>query len=605
MNDRFKKAPGATIVPDAPLTPEVYGLRGLDERWVDVPTRADANAGFVPEAPRDGGTYGRNGRDGRWQPVEGGAVWIGPAPPAAPVQGTLWWCDDPDGSLFIFFDGQWVPASPSGGSGIDPNLFMLKAGDTMTGSLSITGNSRLLIQSIFGPGPLGAGTIRLEGGQTTTIQFADPAGMRWQLIEQHYDTFEDLVLIRGAFPGTISMIASWADGHIALRQPSTITGDPIGPDDLARKAYVDNAAAVHGDKVDRGGDTMTGNLRVTNPAESGTTSVEIRNRLGNPEIALATSGGAAANILFNFGGGVGWGVSVEENVFHVYHQDATGQAIPFAIERDNHVEMIQPRTVSGDPVDPNDLARKAYVDQLVTAAPAIIGAIDASTGICRFTTSTGPVPPPDSVNPGAYLICDNAGTIPDGPAAGTMMVRGDWLYSDGISAWHDLNVGSEGAATTAGEVAVIPPVFGQPNVQAALAIAENRVAALEANVPRGWNTPNGTAGVAVRSARWRAEPGGVVRWDGCFQLTNFTVSTSYQNVFASGAPIVPGGDGRAFIVAATQAGEAYSFLLRFMGSTAQLRILDGQSYAFVSGTNMLVYLDGVTYLSTSTRDLRR
>jgi hypothetical protein len=118
VNERFKKgAPGATIVPDAPLTPEVYGLRGLDERWIDVPPRADVNAGFVPEAPRDGGTYGRNGRDGRWQPVEGGAVWIGPAPPAAPVQGTLWWCDDPDGSLFIFFDGQWVPASPSGGGG--------------------------------------------------------------------------------------------------------------------------------------------------------------------------------------------------------------------------------------------------------------------------------------------------------------------------------------------------------------------------------------------------------------------------------------------------------------------------------------------------------
>jgi hypothetical protein len=589
-------------IPDDPAT--VFGKRGHDGRWLGVPTREDANQSFVCEAPRDGGVYGRNGRAGLWQPVAGGAVWIGPAPPAAPVQGTLWWCDDPDGSLFIFFDGQWVPASPSGGGGIDPADFVSSAGGTMTGSLSITGNSRLLIQSIFGPGPLGAGTIRLEGGQTTTIQFADPAGMRWQLIESHYDTNEDLILIRGAFPGTISMIASWADGHIALRQPSTMTGDPIGPDDLTRKSYVDNAAAVHGDKVDRGGDTMTGDLRVTNPAESGATSVEIRNRLGNPEIALATSGGAASNIIFNYGG-VGWGISVEEALFHIYHSETTGQSvIPFSIERDNHIEMIQPRTVSGDPVDPNDLTRKAYVDQLVTAAPAIIGAIDASTGICRFTTSTGPLPPADSVNPGAYVICDVAGTIPDGPAAGTAMVRGDWLYSDGVSAWHDLNVGSEGAATTAGEVAVIPPVFGQPNVQAALAIAETRVTALEANVARGWNTPNTGFGVAIRSARWRAEPGGIVRWDGCFQLTNFTVSTSYQDVFATGAPVVPGGDGRAFIVPATQFGEAYSFLMRFTGSTAQLRILDGQSYAFVSGTNMLVYLDGVTYLSTST-DVRR
>jgi hypothetical protein len=186
------------------------------------------------------------------------------------------------------------------------------------------------------------------------------------------------------------------------------------------------------------------------------------------------------------------------------------------------------------------------------------------------------------------------------------MVRGDWLYSDGASAWHDLNVGSEGAATTADQVALIPPVFGQPNAQAALAAAEARVTILESNVPRGWNVPNTGFGVAARSARWRAEPGGVVRWDGCIQLTNFTVSTSYQDIFASGAPVVPGGDGRAFIVAATQFGEAYSFLLRFTGSTAQLRIVDGQSYPFVSATNMLVYLDGITYLSTSTmKDARR
>jgi hypothetical protein len=548
----------------------------------------------------------------KWVATGGGAadalVPVGPDPPAAPQSGQLWWRNDPDGNLYILVrdanGDHWVPASTGGGGGLDPADFVSSTGGVMTGSLSITGNSRLLIQSIFGPGPLGAGTIRLEGGQTTTIQFADPAGMRWQLIEQHYDAFEDLVLIRGQFPGTISLIASWADGHIALRQPSTMTGDPIGPDDLARKSYVDNAAAVHGDKVDRGGDTMTGNLRVTNPAESGTASVELRNQFGNPTVALTTipGSGLASNIIFDFGGGVGWGVSVEEGVFHVYHVDATaGQAIPFSIERDNHIEMIQPRTVSGDPVDPNDLARKAYVDQLATAAPAIIGAIDASTGICRFTDSGGPVPEPDSVNPGAYLICDVAGTIPDGPAAGIAMVRGDWLYSDGVSAWHDLNVGSEGAATTADQVALFPPVFGQLNVQAALAAAQTRVVALEANGPLGWHVPTTGFGVAVRSARWRAEPGGIVRWDGCIQLTSFTVSTSYQSIFSSGIP-TPGGDGRNFIVAATQFGEAYSFLLRFTGIVAQLRMLEGQSYPFVVATNMLVSLDGITYLSTSTKD---
>src|SRR5580704_4402719 len=118
MNDRFKQgAPGATIVPDAPLTPEVYGLRGLDERWVDVPTRADANANFVPEAPRDGGMYAR--RDGRWLPVESGAVWIGPDPPANATPGMLWWRNDPDATLYILVrdanGDHWAPASAPGG----------------------------------------------------------------------------------------------------------------------------------------------------------------------------------------------------------------------------------------------------------------------------------------------------------------------------------------------------------------------------------------------------------------------------------------------------------------------------------------------------------
>ena len=128
MNERFKRgAPGATVVPDAPLTPEVYGFRGLDERWIDVPPRADVNAGFVPEAPRDGVVYGRRGADGTWQRVEGGAVWIGPLPPANPVPGTLWWRNDPDGDLFIYYDDgvteAWVQAAPGGGGAPSPSGF--------------------------------------------------------------------------------------------------------------------------------------------------------------------------------------------------------------------------------------------------------------------------------------------------------------------------------------------------------------------------------------------------------------------------------------------------------------------------------------------------
>ncbi|HXB10668.1 MAG TPA: hypothetical protein VNZ45_01675 [Bacteroidia bacterium] len=127
------------------------------------------------------------------------------------------------------------------------------------------------------------------------------------------------------------------------------------------------------------------------------------------------------------------------------------------------------RTTSGDPATDDELVSKAYVDRLVTATPHIIGAIDASTGNCRFGQGVaGPVPPADTVSPGNYLICDVAGTIPDGSAAGIHMDKGDWLLTDGTD-WYDLNVGNPGVATTADQVGVIPALLGSNNVQAALA----------------------------------------------------------------------------------------------------------------------------------------
>jgi hypothetical protein len=122
-----------------------------------------------------------------------------------------------------------------------------------------------------------------------------------------------------------------------------------------------------GDFVAKTGDTMTGDLSVTNPATSGAASVALRNLFGNPTIQLTQpNAGAAANITFNYGGAVGWGVSAEANVFHVYHQTAPGNTVnPISIAADNHVELVRPRTVSGDPVDDDDLARKAYVDSLL------------------------------------------------------------------------------------------------------------------------------------------------------------------------------------------------------------------------------------------------
>jgi hypothetical protein len=49
-----------------------------------------------------------------------GLVFIGADPPDAPLPGKLWWRNDPDGVLYIYYtdtagNSQWVPASPNQG----------------------------------------------------------------------------------------------------------------------------------------------------------------------------------------------------------------------------------------------------------------------------------------------------------------------------------------------------------------------------------------------------------------------------------------------------------------------------------------------------------
>jgi Chaperone of endosialidase len=115
-------------------------------------------------------------------------------------------------------------------------------------------------------------------------------------------------------------------------------------------------------------------------------------------------------------------------------------------------------------VDTQDSAIYSYVDNLVSSATICIGAINAATGVCTYIDgTTGPVIPANRA--GEYLICTNPGTIPGGPANGIIMIRGDWLYDNG-TVWFRIAVGSTGVATTADQVALVPAVFGQNNVQA-------------------------------------------------------------------------------------------------------------------------------------------
>src|SRR5262252_9787224 len=53
-----------------------------------------------------------------WAAAAGGAsVHVGPSAPPTPAVGDLWWRNDPDGVLFVYYDDgnsqQWVPATPT------------------------------------------------------------------------------------------------------------------------------------------------------------------------------------------------------------------------------------------------------------------------------------------------------------------------------------------------------------------------------------------------------------------------------------------------------------------------------------------------------------
>jgi hypothetical protein len=117
---------------------------------------------------------------------------------------------------------------------------------------------------------------------------------------------------------------------------------------------------------------------------------------------------------------------------------------------------------------PNQAATKGYVDARITGALQFVGAIDGTTGLVNYTTSSAHVDGPlvaATAAPDQYVICSVAGTVPSGPISGQVLGVGDWVISDGTE-WTVIPVGS--MAINAADVIVTPEVFGQDNVQSAL-----------------------------------------------------------------------------------------------------------------------------------------
>jgi hypothetical protein len=146
------------------------------------PTGATGPASF-PDAPNDGVSYCR--KNLAWSPAPSGgsgggaSVLVGDTAPVGAPDNSLWWESD-SGLLFIRYnDGnsaQWVNAAPQP----DIATFVVKAGDTMTGPLTLPANPTLPLQAapkqyvdaagsskVSKAGDTMTGSLTINGGQFT------------------------------------------------------------------------------------------------------------------------------------------------------------------------------------------------------------------------------------------------------------------------------------------------------------------------------------------------------------------------------------------------------------------------------------------------------
>jgi hypothetical protein len=364
--------------------------------------------------------------------------------------------------------------------------FVHKAGDTMTGSLAVNFAGDAVSANNLVTGE----RIVLNPNHLLQANAANPFGL-WLFIGPSGDWYvrnvataaqfqiTDLVRgrVRGAVPpgGTIGQILI---KNAALDYEMEWADPPDAPNIGDDATYFRDRGFVSSwDDAPMGASSVNGSgigwpagtgayVRFTYPSTGG----GINDYITQEAYYLGPSGDTIISRHVRIKHGVVWGGWVElalappnlvplATIIYVDAQDALRLALLGGT-------MQGPLMLSRDPQGPMEAVTRQYIDRLVTAAPLLIGAVDAATGQCTFIdSSTGPVPPAN--RSGEYLICINAGTIPAGPAAGIVLVRGDWLFDNG-TAWFRVQVGSAGTATTADQVALVPTIFGLSNVQAAL-----------------------------------------------------------------------------------------------------------------------------------------
>jgi hypothetical protein len=152
-----------------------------------------------------------------------------------------------DGKLYGRRDKAWEEAA----SQAELDAKVNKAGDTMTGRLAIrigSGNALETYGSIEVHPIAPSATTILKIGDNTSLFSAivlehilGPPGTHWEIVASNISGREGIFITPEFGVQTPLFVGS---DRVELRFPRTISGDPVGDNDLTRKAYVDDLVAI-------------------------------------------------------------------------------------------------------------------------------------------------------------------------------------------------------------------------------------------------------------------------------------------------------------------------------------------------------------------------
>ncbi|HEY1430752.1 MAG TPA: hypothetical protein VGF39_03870 [Stellaceae bacterium] len=278
---------GGGGIPEPPDS-QLYGRRGPSGagQWSLI----SATTG-VPEAPIDGAIYGRG-------QVSGASAWARVLPTAGgTMTGVLWLAADP-------LPGQSLAAATKNyvdNVGAVANAAVKRAGDAMTGFLSLTGDPQSALQAAtknyvdtktYPYVPL-AGNVTMTGPLTLSAAPTGASPVNQAATKGYVDAVSTVAnaavplagnvtmtgpltlsaaptgvspVNQAATKGYVDAVSAVANaavplaGNVTMTGPLTLNADPTGVLGAVTKQYADNIMAMAEDAVDVAGDTMTGPL---------------------------------------------------------------------------------------------------------------------------------------------------------------------------------------------------------------------------------------------------------------------------------------------------------------------------------------------------------